>query len=131
MRPGRVCVHAGPVFERVVLRENSSQIFLGCGIDLSNRVSHRSPVSISAFAMPKPPICPDPMHASDNLSSEQSIHMDYGIGSRVRVKLCAGDIVTAEILVIFTASVKKILVEFAKKFMRVDPEQIIEVLRSA
>jgi hypothetical protein len=52
--------------------------------------------------------------------------MEYGIGSRVRVKLCAGDIVTAEILVIFTASVKKILVEFAKKFMRVDPSRSLK-----
>jgi hypothetical protein len=57
--------------------------------------------------------------------------MDYNTGSRVRVKLSSGDIVTAEIVVIFTASVRKIiLVEFARKFERVDPEQIIEVLSS-
>jgi hypothetical protein len=57
--------------------------------------------------------------------------MEYHVGSRVRVKLYSGDIVTAEIVVIFTASVRKnILVEFARKFERVDPEQIIEVLRS-
>jgi hypothetical protein len=56
--------------------------------------------------------------------------MDYSAGSRVRVKLYSGDIVAAEIVVIFTASARKnILVEFANKFVRVDPERIIEVLR--
>jgi hypothetical protein len=33
--------------------------------------------------------------------------MEYNIGSRVRVKLQSADIVIAEILVIFTASVRK------------------------
>ena len=63
--------------------------------------------------------------------AEYTENMDYGVGSRVRVILYSGEIVTAEIVVIFTASVrKKILVEFERRFVRVDPEQIIEVLRS-
>jgi hypothetical protein len=57
-------------------------------------------------------------------------NMEYSVGSRVQVKLQSGDIIIAEIVVIFTASVrKKILVEFVRKLERVDPEQIIEVLR--
>jgi hypothetical protein len=67
----------------------------------------------------------------DQKYAEYTENMDYSVGSRVLVKLYSGDIVIAEIVVIFTASVrKKILVEFARKFERVDPDQIIEVLSS-
>jgi hypothetical protein len=63
------------------------------------------------------------------MNSEYTSGMDYRIGSRVRVKLYDGQIVEAEIVVIFTASVgKNILIAFLGKFVRVGPEQIIEIL---
>jgi hypothetical protein len=64
------------------------------------------------------------------MNSEYTSGMNYRIGSRVRVKLYNGQIVEAEIVVIFTASVgKNILVASPGKFVRVSPEQIIAILQ--
>jgi hypothetical protein len=50
-----------------------------------------------------------------------------GIGSHVRVMLPSGEVVVAEIVVIFTASSRKnILVSLDKQFMRIGPEQILD-----
>ena len=50
----------------------------------------------------------------------------HGIGSHVRVSLPTGEVVAAEVVVIFTASSRKnILVSFDKRFMRIGPEQIL------
>ena len=50
----------------------------------------------------------------------------HAIGSHVRVALPSGEVVAAEIVVIFTAaSGKNILVSFDKRFMRIGPEQIL------
>jgi hypothetical protein len=50
----------------------------------------------------------------------------YDIGSHVRITLPSGAMVTAEIVVIFTASVRKnIMVSFDKRFLRIGPEQIV------
>jgi hypothetical protein len=50
----------------------------------------------------------------------------YDIGSQVRITLPSGAVVTAEIVVIFTASLRKnILVSFDKRFLRIGPEQIV------
>jgi hypothetical protein len=50
----------------------------------------------------------------------------HAIGSHVRVTLPSGEVVAAEIVVIFTASSgKNILVSFDKRFARIGPEQIL------
>jgi hypothetical protein len=56
-------------------------------------------------------------------------NMEYSVGTRVLVRLYSGDIVGAEIVVIFTASSgKNILVAIANKFMRIDSQQITEIV---
>jgi hypothetical protein len=51
----------------------------------------------------------------------------HGIGSRVRFTLPSGEVIAAEIVVIFTASSgKNILVSFDKRFVRIGPEEILE-----
>lgn len=67
--------------------------------------------------------------AQNNPSDLQVKGTPYGIGSQVRVTLPSGDVVSAEIVVIFTASSRNnILVAFDKLFMRIGPEQILDVL---
>jgi DNA-binding transcriptional regulator YhcF (GntR family) len=54
---------------------------------------------------------------------------EHGIGSHVRVTLPSGEMASAEIVVIFTASSRKnILVSFDKRFMRIGPEQILDCM---
>lgn len=49
------------------------------------------------------------------------------VGSRVRVTLPSGEVIAAEIVVIFSASAgKNILVSFDNRFMRIGPEQIVD-----
>jgi hypothetical protein len=53
----------------------------------------------------------------------------YAIGSHVCVTLPSGEVIAAEIVVIFTASSgKNILVAFGKRFLRIGPEQILDVM---
>ena len=53
----------------------------------------------------------------------------HGIGSRVRFTLPSGEVGTAEIVVIFSASSgKNILVSFDNRFMRIGPEQILDCM---
>ena len=55
----------------------------------------------------------------------------HGVGSHVRVTLPSGEVVAAEIVVIFSASTgKNILVSFDKRFMRIGPEQIQDRMRA-
>jgi hypothetical protein len=62
-----------------------------------------------------------------NGSGAEVKRIQDGIGSHVRVMLPSGDVVAAEIVVIFTASSgKNILVSFDKRFMRIGPEQILD-----
>ena len=50
---------------------------------------------------------------------------EHGVGSHVRVALPSGEVVAAEIVVIFTASTgKNILVSFDHRFMRIEEGQI-------
>jgi hypothetical protein len=51
----------------------------------------------------------------------------HSVGSRVRVTLPSGEVVAAEIVVIFSASAgKNILVSFDNRFMRIGPDQIVD-----
>jgi hypothetical protein len=53
----------------------------------------------------------------------------HDIGSHVRVTLPSGEVVAAEIVVIFTASSgKNILVSCDKRFTRIGPEQILDCI---
>jgi hypothetical protein len=55
--------------------------------------------------------------------------MDFGVGSRVRVKLYTGKIIEAEITAIVNQSAgRKIRIFFEKASVVINPEQIIEVL---
>jgi hypothetical protein len=73
---------------------------------------------------------PDLMHERDNLSSEQSIHMDYSVGSRVRVKLYSGKVVEAEITAITNQSAgRKVQFLYGSVTTLVNPAQIIEVFK--
>jgi hypothetical protein len=55
----------------------------------------------------------------------------HGIGSHVRVTLASGEVVAAEIVVVFTASSgKNILVSFDKRLVRIGPEQILDCMSS-
>ena len=50
---------------------------------------------------------------------------EHGVGSHVRVTLTSGEVVAAEIVVIFTASTgNNILVSVGNRFIRIGPEQI-------
>jgi hypothetical protein len=64
--------------------------------------------------------------AGNDSSDLQVKRARYDIGSQVRITLPSGAVVTAEIVVIFTASLRKnILVSFDKRFLRIGPEQIL------
>jgi hypothetical protein len=64
--------------------------------------------------------------AGNDSSDLQVKRARYDIGSQVRITLPSGAVVTAEIVVIFTASLRKnILVSFDKRFLRIGPEQIV------
>jgi hypothetical protein len=64
--------------------------------------------------------------AGNDSSDLQVRRARYDIGSQVRITLPSGAAVTAEIVVIFTASLRKnILVSFDKRFLRIGPEQIL------
>jgi hypothetical protein len=55
--------------------------------------------------------------------------MDYGVGSRVKVKLYGGKIIEAKITAIVNQSAgRKIRISFGKESVVINPEQIIEVL---
>jgi hypothetical protein len=55
-------------------------------------------------------------------------HMDYSVGSRIRVKLYSGKIIEAEITAIVNQSTgRKIRISFGKESIVINPEQIIEV----
>jgi hypothetical protein len=64
--------------------------------------------------------------AGNNSSDLQVKPARYDIGSQVRITLPSGAVVAAEIVVIFTASLRKnIMVSFDKRFLRIGPEQIL------
>jgi hypothetical protein len=53
----------------------------------------------------------------------------YGIGAHVRVTLPSGELIAAEIVVIFTASTgKNILVSFDNHFTRIGTDQILDCI---
>jgi hypothetical protein len=65
--------------------------------------------------------------AGRNESSPEVKRIPHSVGSHVRFMLPSGDLVSAEIVVIFTASSgKNILVSFDKRFIRIAPEQILD-----
>ena len=67
--------------------------------------------------------------AGRNESSPEVKRTPHSVGSHVRFMLPSGDVVSAEIVVIFTASSgKNILVSFDKRFIRIAPEQILDCM---
>jgi hypothetical protein len=55
--------------------------------------------------------------------------MDYGVGSRIRVRLYSGQIVEAEIMAITNhSSGRKVQIVYGSLTASINPEQIIEVL---
>jgi hypothetical protein len=77
--------------------------------------------------MPHAPLEKSVTTIQSNASDAGVKRPQHDVGSHVRVALPSGEVVAAEIVVIFTASSRKnILVSFDKQFMRIDPEQILE-----
>jgi hypothetical protein len=78
------------------------------------------------FFVPKPEPEKVGIARGSNESGPEVKQVQHGIGSHVRVTLPSGEVVAAEIVVIFTASSgKNILVSFDKRFMRIGREQIL------
>jgi hypothetical protein len=80
----------------------------------------------------EPPFVPTPRPektvppARIDASGAEANPTQHAIGSHVRVALPSGEVVAAEIVVIFTASSgKNILVSFDKRFLRIGPDQIL------
>jgi hypothetical protein len=87
----------------------------------------------SLAAMEREPPRPRPektvISARSNGSDADVKRTQHGIGSHVRVTLPSGEMASAEIVVIFTASSRKnILVSIDKRFMRIGPEQILDCM---
>jgi hypothetical protein len=62
-----------------------------------------------------------------NVRDAEVKHTQYGIGAHIRVTLPLGELVAAEIVVIFTACTgKNILVSLDNRFMRIGADQILD-----
>ena len=62
--------------------------------------------------------------------AEYTDHMDYSVGSRIRVRLYSGKVVEAELTAITNqSSGGKIQIHFGSVTASINPGQIIEILR--
>jgi hypothetical protein len=78
---------------------------------------------------PRPRTAKTVISARSNGAGTDIKRTQHGIGSHVRVTLPSGEMASAEIVVIFTASSRKnILVSIDKRFMRIGPEQILDCM---
>jgi hypothetical protein len=79
--------------------------------------------------VPKPRVEKTVTVTPGNGPNSEAKQIQHGIGSHVRVALPSGQTVTAEIVVIFTASSgKNILVSFDQRLVRIGPDQILDCM---
>ena len=97
-------------------------------LDSRNSVRHRRNVS-NKVVSPRTVASKCLLHAPLENRSEYTRSMEYGLGSRIRVRLCSGKIVEAEITAITNQSTgRKLQIVYGSATASINPAQIAEIL---